>query len=426
MGRIMNQLREGFMQSLAVAWKEMQLLAGDRGTLIVFFVLPLLMGSMVGSMYGQQSGGDGGIQIPLYVVNEDAGPYGAQIAEVLRGVDVLDVKEIATRAEADALVGQGERPAAIVIPADLSARVDTYEPVAVQVIGDPAQKEFVGLITGMMNEVVAPIVTLGEVQYGVRRILDQSGILASADPQVQRAALAQSTGVIMSQLYAMQETPRVSLLTESMGGVEVTVPTNAFAVSMPGFTVWFAFFIVGSISSSLLKEREEGTLRRLLAAPIPSSAIILGKMLAFLVIAVLQVVVLFSVGNLAFDMPLGSSPLGLALVTLAVGLAATSLGMMVAALAGSARQADGVGMVLGFVLAGLGGCLAVGLTPLYRMEGPLGVASRLTPHAHALEAYRRLMLEGGGVIDVLPQVGIVIGMSALFFLVARWRFQLDR
>jgi ABC-2 type transport system permease protein len=422
----MNQFKEGLMQSLAVAWKELQLLVRDRGTLIVFFVLPLLMGSMVGSMYGQQTGGEGGIQIPLYVDNEDTGPYGAQIAAVLEGIDVLDVQEIATRAEADTLVGEGRRPAAIVIPADLSASVDAYEPSTLQIIGDPGQEMFVGLITGMMNDVIAPIVTLGEVQHGVRRILDESGILASADPQVQRAALAQTTGVVMSQLYKMQKVPRVSLVTESMGGVEVTVPTNPFAVSMPGFTVWFAFFIVGSISSSLLKEREAGTLRRLLAAPIPVSAIIVGKMLAFVVVAILQVVVLFAVGKLAFDMPLGSSPLGLALVTLAVGLAATSLGMMVASLARSARQADGIGMVLGFVLAGLGGCLVLGLTPLYRMKGMLGVASRLTPHAHALEAYRRLMLEGGTATDVLPQVAIVIGMSALFFAVARWRFRFAR
>ena len=78
-------------------------------------------------------------------------------------------------------------------------------------------------------------------------------------------------------------------------------------------------------------------------------------------VVVMQVVLLLGVYNAVFAMPLGRSLLGLLLVTLALALAATSLGM-----------------VLGFVLGGLGGSIQIGLTPLYRGKGLLGFISQLT------------------------------------------------
>ena len=67
----------------------------------------------------------------------------------------------------------------------------------------------------------------------------------------------------------------------------------------------------------------------------------------------------------------------------------------------------------------------LGLEPIFRMENTLGFFSRLTPQAHALEAFRRLLVEGGNLIDILPQVGILTGMGALFFAIAVWRFRFE-
>ena len=135
------------------------------------------------------------------------------------------------------------------------------------------------------------------------------------------------------------------------------MPDNIFAMVVPSFTVMFAFFIVGTMAADLLKERQEGTLRRLMTAPMPRWTIIAGKMLAYVVLVIAQVTLIFGGANLIFDMPLGNSILGLVLVTIAMGLAATGLGMLVAAISKTDRQADTTGTLLGFILAGLGGLL---------------------------------------------------------------------
>jgi ABC-2 type transport system permease protein len=99
--------------------------------------------------------------------------------------------------------------------------------------------------------------------------------------------------------------------------------------------------------------------------------------------------------------------------------------MLVAALSGTAQQADNIGTVLGFVLGGIGGCIAMSATPLTRADGFMGVLSNLTPHGHALEGYYRLMAENATFVQILPEIGILLAMGVVFFLVARWRFRFE-
>ena len=55
----------------------------------------------------------------------------------------------------------------------------------------------------------------------------------------------------------------------------------------------------------------------------------------------------------------------------------------------------------------------------------MGTLSRLTPQAQAQIAYFNLLIHNGGLLDVLPQVAYMLGLSLVFFLVAIWRFRFD-
>ncbi len=415
--------------TLNIAWKEIQLLAKDRGSLAVLFLLPLLFTSLYGSINLQLAGGgDAIISLDVCLVNQDEGIFGEEIAKALKAIAELNVETFDVVADAEQQVAQGEATAAIVIPADFTQEINAYTPTSIDIIVDPAQPESANIVTGIMNQVVAEVTIWGEVQYGIRTVLDESGLLAGASVEQQRAVGAQTLGAIMTQLSEVRRTPAIVVASEDLEGATVTIEgafAMFFAFLFPGITVMFIFFIVGGAAASLLTERETGTLRRLLAAPIPRGAIIAGKMLAYMLLVCLQVVVLFGVGSIVFDMPLGKSPVGLVLLTLILALVATAMGMLVAALAKTPKQADNVGLVLGFVLAGIGGCMHQGSAPITRSEGFMAVLAKLTPHAHAVEGYYRLMAENGTFMDVLPQMGILLAMGIVFFLIAVWRFEFE-
>jgi ABC-2 type transport system permease protein len=413
--------------TLAVAWNELMILFKDKGSLALMFLLPLLLGSMMGAAnVTMGSTEEATILLHVGLVNEDGEIFGTEVAKAVQSIDELDVNVYNTAAEAQAQVAEGELAAAIIIPASFTADIDAYTPTSVDVVVDPGQPESASIVTGIMKQVVDEVTIWGEVQYGIRAILEESGLLIGASAEQQQAVGAQTLGVIMTSLGEMRRTPAIAVVSQDMEGVESENWVVTFmALMFPGFAVMFIFLNISWSGRSLLAEREAGTLRRLMAAPLPRGTVIAGKMLAYTILACLQVLVLFAVASIAFGMPMGHSPLGLVLLSLVVGLTSAALGMLIAALARSANQAASTGIILGLVLAAIGGCISMSGQPVFRQPGFMGTLANLTPHAYALEGYYSLMAENATVVSILPEMGIVLAFGAVFFLIAVWRFRYE-
>ena len=414
--------------TLSVTWKEILLLSKDRGTLAVMFLLPLLLGSVFAGINLQlsQISEEGNILLDVHLVNQDAGSFGEQLEAALSEIDILNMIQSDSLSDSEEQVAKGEVAAVIIVPDGFSEDIDSYTPTMIEVIVDPAVPESASIVTGILNQAANEITIWGEVQYGVRTILDESGLLEDASPEVQMAVAGQTLGVIMTQLNEMRRDPAILLDNRTLEGVTIEGGIELFfAYLFPAFAVMFIFFIIGISASSLLIERETGTMRRVLAAPIPRGAVIAGKMLAFIFLACAQIVILFAVGNILFGMPLGESPLALVLLTLATAFVATALGMLVASLSRSSKQADNIGVIMAFVLAAIGGALPISRIPFARVEGFMGTLSQITPHAHAIEGYYRVMTENAGLGQVWLQIGVLLVMGIVIFLLATWRFRFE-
>ena len=156
---------------LAIAGKELLVLWKNRGALVVLFLLPIILASLFGSMgiaFSKAEEGEAAISLPVVLVNQDEGVYGQQVEAILQRISALDVTPLASVEEANERIADRKALAAIVIPAQFSDKVDAHESSKVQVTVDPTQEQYAGIVTGIMNEVLAPIVLQGEIQYGIR------------------------------------------------------------------------------------------------------------------------------------------------------------------------------------------------------------------------------------------------------------------
>ncbi len=418
--------------TLSIAWKEIQVIFRDRAWLAILFLLPLLIGGFVGGMNLATNPPEGadegkpGILLRVGLVNLDSGSFGTEVSKAIEDIPQFQVRAFSAADEAEAVVAQGELSAVIIIPVDFSEKINSYTPTAIEVMVDPAQPEGASIVTGILNQVVGEVTIWGEVQHGVRSIFAESGLLAQASTEEQRAIEAQNLGVIMTRINEMRRSPAIVVVGEDLLGAKIQGGIELFiAYVFAGLTVMFIFFIVAMCSTSLLDEREAGTIRRLLSAPAPRGTIIAGKTLAFMLLGSLQVVVMFSVANLLLKAPLGHSPLALAALTLVVTFTAAAMGMMVAALAKTASQASSIGLILAFVLAAMGGALPTAKEPLSRVDGFAGALARITPHAYAVEGYYRVMAENETFSQVLPEIGILLAFGIVFFAIANWRFRYE-
>jgi ABC-2 type transport system permease protein len=429
----MNPLRT----SWRMAKKDLKILFKDKGQLAVLFALPLILAISFAGPYALMDvtitrGGESNLSIRVYVVNEDQGPYGEQLEAALRGVGPLRLLSARSVEQADTRVADGEAAAAIIIPADFSALIDANQPTDVELVKDPTQQAEAQIVAGILNEALTEFGVRAEVEYWIRAVYDKTGFIEQAEPEVIRAAQAQTMGTVWTAVQEIRQNPAIGVQSEDLAGEQrvLTIGAFAFAAFAPMFATMFAFFIVGHMAESILREKEAGSFRRLLAAPIYSGTVITGKMWAFVVVVFLQMLLLFGVGYAVSRMPLGDSPLGLLGLTLALALAATGLGMLLGSVARTAKEAGSIGLVLGFVLFFASGSLGTTTTSGefdlgFRSEGFRFYLSQLTPQAHAFDGYIKLMLEGDGLMDILPNILALLGFAAFFFLLGLWRFRTD-
>jgi ABC-2 type transport system permease protein len=202
-------------------------------------------------------------------------------------------------------------------------------------------------------------------------------------------------------------------------GISVKRPT-ATEQNVPGYTIFGVFFIVLTLASSFIQEKNDGTFQRILTAPLSKSALLMGKLLPYYLVNLIQIALMFAVGVFIFDLYLGSIP-GLLLVSMAVAAAANGLGLLVAAIGKTEAQVNGLAVLLAIILSALGGMMV----PVFVMPGFMQTLAQFTPHAWALAGYHDVIIRGLGVRDVLGEAGVLLVFAGLFFLVAWWRFRFD-
>lgn len=414
-------------QILNLAWKDFQIIIRDRGMLAVIIGMPMLFGLIMSSAYSGNQQTASSIEIPIAILNQDDGVYCQTVLKIMDQIDVLNIAKL-SKTESLEVVNKmlldGKYTAAVIIPNNFSSGIADYSGAEISLLVDPQKSDFGDILKNILHAALAPVVVEGEIRYGIRSVMDEGGIMDKLTPEMAAASEAQTLGVVMTRLGSMMSTSLIpiNLVTTAR---DPNAPINFFNLLIPGFTVMFSFFLVGVIGESIFKEKDDGTYRRLMAGPMRRGEIVAGKMLAFGVMVVLQVFILFGVAAGFFSMDLGKSPLGLILLTICLSLVVTSLGLMVAALSKSGKQADSISMLLAFLLAGLGGCIQFGLTPLFLQDNFIATLSRFVPQGQALWGYYRLINQNAGIVEILPNMGILLLMAAVFFGIASWRLKWD-
>jgi ABC-2 type transport system permease protein len=199
----------------------------------------------------------------------------------------------------------------------------------------------------------------------------------------------------------------------SLGGlrvIDVYVPTAiAFVLVM---------LAMSSVPVTLATYRERGILRRLATTPVRPSTLLAAQMLMALLTAVVAVLLLLAVGRLAFGVPLPRQPLGFALALVLGAAAVFSMGLALAAVAPTARSAQGICTLLFLPLMFFAGLWV----PRAVMPEALRHVSDLTPLGAGAQA---LQDATGGAWPQPLHLAVMAAYVVVFGLIAartfRWR-----
>lgn len=140
--------------------------------------------------------------------------------------------------------------------------------------------------------------------------------------------------------------------------------------------------------------------------------------LARIAFALAQGVFIVGASALMFGVTWGD-PMSLAAVVLIFSLVAGAASMIVGAVAANPSQAGAIGPALGMLLGLLGGSMV----PLEVFPPTMQTVARLTPHAWAMDALAAASQPGNTVVDILPELGVLLAFAVVFFAIAVTRFR---
>ena len=380
--------------ALLIAWKDLRQRARDRSAFVIAFAVPLALAFIFSLILG----GDDEITFRYAVVDLDGGTTAqAFVEEVLvplKDSGLVELTLADSLEEGRDLAAHGSVSAAFVLPPGFSAAVESGQSAQIDVIGD-VEAPIGTMVASSIAESFASQVAA--VQASVATVV-ASGIGDPGDV----AALAERAAAM----------PNPISLADVSATEKKLDPKTFYAA---GMAVFFLFFTVQFGISSLLDERREGTLSRLLAAPIPRWSILAGKLVSSFVLGVVSMAVLVAATSLLLGAEWGD-PVGVGLLIVVGILAAMAVMALIATFASTPEQAGSMGAIVAMVLGMVGGSFF----PVAQAGGLIEQLSLLTPHAWFLRALGDLR-GGGGVEDILPAIGAILVFVAVTGVMALLR-----
>jgi ABC-2 type transport system permease protein len=413
------------MKALSITLKDLQLLLKDRGSLFQYFVLPLLFILVLSGALTSIGSNKADTRLPLAVVNLDGGPAAQTL---LAGIDAAGGvrTELYDQAKAESMLDENELGRLLYIPADFSAGLSEGKPVTLRLVAHPdaslQQTETVMLVL----QGVASDMTL---ESQILASLRQMGDMQAGNPQAANAFSAERLVAQARSQFAHSQTQPLVVVNQTVpakeGGTE-PAPALGQAV-LSGITVLFVFIAAQTAAASIFEEKKIGSFRRLMSAPLSRPALLSGKILPNFITALIQIIVIFVFGSLGLRLlgtqpvPIEKAPVGVALVSILTALCASSLGLVIAAIARTESQISGMGMLVLWGMGLLGGCIA----PTFLLDRFLGPLPKLVPQYWANRAFDDLLIRGAGLQDIALELGMLLAFTILFFVIGLWRFDFE-
>jgi len=416
---------------LASIRKELLLLVRDRAGLAILFVMPMVLILVMTLIQDVSFRKLDETRLSILFLDEDRDALGVAVGKGLeqsgffQAVTAID-GTLLTGEKVFQQVAQGHYQIGIVIRKGTSEIIRTGARL---------------LIRRALSEGDSTIPSaIPKVQDGARIILYFDPVIKNSFKQSIRNALENFTSRIEAKIAFQVFAEELSafllegrpLLLEHRNSVDFEeiyatnqyneIVPNSVQHNVPAWTVFAMFFIVIPLTGNLIKERESGTALRLRVMPGSYIHVLSSKILVYLVVCLIQFLLMMLVGITIlplFGLPAldpGHQKLALIILAASTAIAATGYGVMLGTIATTQEQAASFGSVSVVILAAIGGIWV----PVFMMPGIMQMLSRISPLNWGLEGFYDVFLRGGGMVEVLPYVALLLGffiitMSIAFF-----------
>lgn len=411
----------------------------DRVAQAMTFLLPILFFSIFAMVFGGR-GRDGMSRVPVAVADEDRSETSRRLVRALGQEKSLKVRTTARpagarkdaaeipidRARALGMVKDGDLSVALVIPSGLDTSLARFDGggQAITMLSDPSDPVAPQMVAGLLQKVAMTAAPELMARNGVGEFERYSGPLTPQQrkamdtwlPQLKQRSLGApdsaasdsgqaGAGAAFSGLVRIENV-------EVLGEKKDNALVSFYAA---GIAVMFLLFSASSAGGALLDEVDSGTLDRVLTSNVGMNGLLAGKWMYITLLGVLQICVMFLWGRLAFRLDLFHHLPGFAVMTLVTAATAAGFGLVLATLCRTRQQLGGISTIVILSISAVGGSMF----PRFLMSEGMQKMGLFAFNAWALDGYIKVFWRNARVIELAPQVGVLLAFMAAFLIVAR-------
>jgi ABC-2 type transport system permease protein len=392
----------------AIIWKDTIIRFASIYEWLFFLILPIVFTLVL-------AGGTGGSSDPrvlLTVVDQAQSPLSASLLTSLESSETVR-SEVTDLKEAQDLFSKRRISAYLVIPATFTLGNIIQSPVTLEM------HEQINSLNAMVAQ--------REVEAIVGRTGSTLQIASSSVAEVESFRPFSSVSDKLTYFQIALEDSE-QLMTAAPDRFEVIrgdtpdqIEYDPQTNSSAGQLITWVFIPLIGLCGTFCYEREKGTLRRLLTTPTSKATFLIGTITGQVLIALCQMALLIAFGILVMHVNWGNNIKALAMMMVASAIAAAALGTMLGAFVKSESQATGLSIMIGMLMALLGGCWY----PLDLFPAAVQNVVKILPTTWAMQGMLDVGLRGSDVAGILPEVGVLLGFAAVFLVVGLLRFRYE-
>ena len=388
------------LRPLHIALLELKRYVGTPGELAFSLALPVVLFAL---MYGA-FGGETSFHATAHIVDLDQGIHARALIDRLDALEVITVRERSLD-DANQALDRSAILTAVVIPAGFSDGFGGDEPVAITF-----RKRGNGGDTGQIVEAV--------VRSVVQKMAGEAQVRATVGSVLGGTDIPQDRidSVVSRQLSESRQNPILGVETRWLGGDE----SDPIDRLVPGLLVMFLMFAVTMNAQTLVDERQNGTLERLMTTRLGVNQLFVGKFMAGVFRAVVQALVLLALAFVVLRIGDAVDFIELTVFSALVAMAVSAIGLAIGSLARTRDQAIWAAVFITMFMTVFGGTF-FDLTG----AGPLDLLSKFTLTRYAIDSMFGMLATGQTLAAQDVGIAVHVGVAVVGLAVARTLFRVS-
>ena len=431
----------------------------DRAAVSLTFLVPIALIYIFGHVFGLNRQDSGPTGIRLAIVDESGTAAGRKLVEALRQEKAFRLQTThknadrterpLTEADVRTAMQNNQLRFALVIPSDL-LRPDGIG-IRLRILANPQNDIESQTVNGLLQKAIFANVPelLGQsLQEQARRYIGAARLerfntaLAEAIAQgfdgdaekirrsIERGEFgfgAASDAAAGTSADPATPSPArraleniVKIETQTVVGAQVRSPAATRLVG--GWAIMFLLFALSGSATAFFDEKKSGIFLRLLSLPVRRAHLLGSRFLFGIGLGLVQLTVLFLAGRVLYGIDVFANFGNLVIVSLAAAAACTAFGMLIVSLTSTPAAASGLATFLVLTMSACGGAWF----PLSFMPPFMQELARFTLVYWSLEGFTQVLWAGHSFVQLLPTLGVLLGIAAGVMGVALWRFNRSR